>query len=58
MNREMMFRNRLAAWEEEFRTDEHGMAHLAPRCIELLRADIAEFWGEPVPLGPLPESDT
>jgi hypothetical protein len=43
-HKEKLWRNRLAAWEDELRTDRYGMAHIAPRCIALLKSGIAEFW--------------
>ena len=47
-HKEKLWRNRLAAWEDELLTDRHGMAYLAPRCIALLKSEIEEFWGSSV----------
>lgn len=46
-HKEKLWRSRLAEWRVELQTNQHGMAHLAPRCIALLESEITEFWGAP-----------
>lgn len=47
--KELLWRNRLAEWEDELRTNRYGMAYLAPRAVALLQAEIIEFWGRAAP---------
>lgn len=37
---------RLADWENELATNRCGMQRVAQRCVNLLKAEIAEFWPE------------
>ena len=48
-NRKKEWENRLANWKDELETNAHGMQYVAQRCVNLLEAEIAEFW---------PQSDT
>lgn len=36
--------DRLADWENELQTNRCGMQKVAQRCVDLLKAEIAEFW--------------
>lgn len=43
-DRKSKWEARLSDWENELQTNKHGMLHVAQRCVDLLRAEIAEFW--------------